>query len=91
MNVEMDEAWRYAVRAVVLSDREPEIMATLAECYHRRGRHRKAIRWLGEALDENPDLPAARVTVFRERLVAYEAALAEDPFGMKAQYRRGRR
>jgi len=88
LNVEMDEAARHAVRAVVLSDREPEIMATLAECYHRRGRHRKAVRWLGEAIVENPDLPEARAAVFRERLLAYELALADDPFGLKAEHRR---
>jgi hypothetical protein len=90
LDVEMEEAGRHALRAVVLSDREPEIMATLAECYHRRGRHRKAIRWLSEAMDENPDLPADRAAVFRDRLLAYELALSEDPFGLKAERRRRR-
>lgn len=91
MNVEMEEASRHALRAVVLSDREPEIMATLSECYHRRGRHRKAIRWLSEAIEENPDLPEERAAVFRERLLAYELALSEDPFGLKFERRRRQR
>ncbi|MCP4573210.1 MAG: thioredoxin fold domain-containing protein [bacterium] len=90
LNVEMEEASRHALRAMVLSDREPEIMATLAECYHRRGRYRKAIRWLGEALAENPDLPAPRVAAFRARLRDYEDALAKDPFNRRPQYRSNR-
>jgi thioredoxin-like negative regulator of GroEL len=88
LDVEMEEASRCALRATVLSDREPEMMATLAECYHRHGRHRRAIRWLGEALEENPDLPADRATVFRARLAVYEVALADDPHGVKTRYRR---
>ncbi len=88
LDVEMAEASRHALRAVVLSDREPEIMATLAECFHRRGLHRKAIRWLREALAENPDLAEARTAAMQERLAAYEEALAADPWGLKAGRRR---
>ena len=84
LDVEMEEASRCALRAVVLSDREPEIIATLAECYYQRGLYRKAIRWLGDAIAQDPP----RVAIHRTRLAAYETALATDPWGLKAGRRR---
>jgi len=84
LDVEMEEASSHALRAVVLSDREPEIIATLAECYYRRGLYRKAVRWLEDAVAQEP----LRVAIHRGRLADYEAALAQDPWGLKAGRRR---
>jgi thiol-disulfide isomerase/thioredoxin len=79
LGVELEEASRCALRAVVLSDREPATMATLAESYHRRGLHAKALRWIDEALAKAPADEDHRQA--KER---YAAARAADPWGLKA-------
>ena len=84
LDVMMEEASRHALRAVVLSEKEPEIIATLAESYHRRGLNRKAVRWIGEAIDRDPP----RVRDYEILLARYEQALADDPWGLKRHHRR---
>ena len=79
LGVELEEASRCALRAVVLSDREPATMATLAESYHRRGLHAKALRWIDEALARDP-----ADTAHLEAKGRYETARAADPWGLKA-------
>ncbi len=83
---ELEEASRCAVRAVVLSDREPAVMATLAEVYHRRGLHARALRWIDQALAADPDDRA--LADARRR---YREARERDPWGLKAGNRRGKK
>lgn len=84
MDVMMEDASRHALRAVVLSDKEPAIIATLAESYHRRGLNRKAVRWINEAIDRHPQ----REDEYRLLLARYEQALADDPRGLQRHHRR---
>ena len=78
LGVELEEASRAAVRAVVLSDREPATMATLAETYHRRGLNAKALRWIDDAVAAAPD-----DQVYREARRRYLEAQARDPWGLR--------
>lgn len=76
--VELEGAAAAALRAVILSGKEPRTVETLAECYFRMGQYAKAIRWMGEAIARAP-----AETRYRERLEAFEAARREDPYGLR--------
>jgi len=79
MRTDLEEATRCAIRATVFSDKDPAVIATLADCFYYRGYYRKAIKWIDQAVEQVPedeDLQA--------RLALYEAALANDPHGVKA-------
>jgi len=78
--VELREASRCAIRAVVLSDREPAVIATLAESYHRRGYHRKALRWIDEAIAAAPDDRS-----LSDSRTRYAEAFSGDPWGLKRE------
>lgn len=67
-----------ALRAAVLSDMEPRLLGTLAECYNLQGRYRRAIRWIEQCIEKEPDDPA-----YREQLARYEEALRRDPYGYR--------
>jgi thiol-disulfide isomerase/thioredoxin len=73
------EGSRMAVRAAVLSDEDPEIVALLSEIYYRRGLYRKSIRWIGKAIAADPGN-----SYFSTQLERYESALRNDPYGMKS-------
>lgn len=75
---DLEEATRCAIRATVFSDKDPTMIATLADTYYYRGKYRKAIKWINQAVEKAPEDPA-----MRERLARYEAALADDPWGVK--------
>ena len=69
--VDLEEATRCALRAMVFSDKDARIISTLAETYYRRGMYTKAIRWINLAIERD-----SADTRYRDRLVAYEAAKA---------------
>jgi thioredoxin-like negative regulator of GroEL len=71
-------ATRSALRAVVYSDNDPDVISTLAECYYWRGMNRKAIRWQNKAVAAAPHQQR-----YRQALEDYEAAQAADPYGMR--------
>jgi thioredoxin-like negative regulator of GroEL len=75
---DLREATTYAIRATVFSDKDPAVIATLADCYYYQGRYRRAIKWINQAVEQAPDDEA-----FTGRLARYEAALADDPHGLK--------
>lgn len=77
-NTELEEAARVALRAVVLSDSDPEIVETLAECYYSMGRIRRAIHWIGESISRAPDQER-----YRAQLTRFEKRLQEDPYGYR--------
>jgi tetratricopeptide (TPR) repeat protein len=78
LGVDLEEASRCAVRAVVLSDRAPAAILTLAASYERRGLYAKALKWLDEALAAAPDDPA--LAAARQRCLAARQA---DPWGLQ--------
>ncbi|MEN8006778.1 MAG: thioredoxin domain-containing protein [Candidatus Krumholzibacteriota bacterium] len=67
--VELAEATRCALRAMVFSDKDARIIGTLAETYYHRRMYKKAIRWINLSIERNPD-----DSHFRDRLEAFEAA-----------------
>ena len=73
-NRHLEEATRCALRAMVFSDRDPGITATLAESYYRRHFYGKAVRWMEHAVAGNPDQKH-----FRDRLAVYQLALDDHP------------
>lgn len=70
-DVELEEATRCALRAMVFSDKDARIIGTLAETYYRRGLYTKAIRWINLAIERDPD-----DAQYPKRLAAFEAAKA---------------
>ncbi len=79
--VDLTQASRYALRAVVLSDEDPRIISTLSECYFQRHLPAKAKRWLDKALVRDPDNG-----FYQERAAVFQAAVEKFP-----AHRRGRR
>lgn len=75
---ELDEAARVALRAAVLSDLDPLMVETLAECYFWQGKYRRAIRWIRKSIEKAPD-----EVQFRSQLTRFEKSLAEDPYGYR--------
>ncbi len=73
--LDLEQASRYAIRAVVLSDDNPRMMETLAESYFKRGQFRKAVRWMEKAVEQAPERPA-----LQKRLEAYSEVLKSKPY-----------
>ena len=69
--VELEEATRCALRAMVFSDKDARIIGTLAETYYYRRMYSKAIRWINLSIERDPE-----DIRFRDQLAAYEAAQA---------------
>jgi len=76
--VELKAATRSAIRAVVFSDNDPDVISTLAECYYWRGMYGKAVKWQKKAVGEAP-----HTKIYQERLALYEQAKSGDPHGMR--------
>ncbi len=83
--IDLVPATRSAVRAVVYSDNDPDMIDTLAECYYWRGLYSKAIKWQKKAVAAAP-----HQELYRARLKMYEDAKAADPHGMRGPPRRNR-
>jgi thiol-disulfide isomerase/thioredoxin len=67
--VELEEATRCALRAMIFSDKDARIISTLAETYYQRRLYNKAIQWITLSMERDPT-----ETNYRERLAVYEAA-----------------
>ena len=65
--VELEEATRCALRAMVFSDKDARIIGTLAETYYKRGLYTKAIRWVNLAIERDP-----ADAHYRDRLAVFE-------------------
>ena len=65
--VELQEATRCALRAMVFSDKDARIIGTLAETYYKRGLYTKAIRWVNLAIERDP-----AEAHYRDRLAVFE-------------------
>lgn len=75
---DLEAAAEAALRAVILSDMEPQLIGTLAECYHQQGRYRRAIRWINKCIEQDPE-----TEIYREQLARYEESLRLDPYGYR--------
>ena len=74
--VRLPDATTCALRAAIRTDKRPDMVSLLAECYHRRGYHQRAVNWIKEALAKEP-----REAGYLEQLERYESRLL--------RYRRG--
>ncbi len=83
--IDLVPATRSAIRAVVYSDNDPDVMSTLAECYYWRGLYSKAIKWQRKSVDAAP-----HQKLYRAQLALYEDAKAADPHGMRGPPKRNR-
>ncbi len=79
---DLEAASKAALRAAVLSDMDPHIVGTLAECYHLQGRYRRAIRWIRKSIEAAPDEVA-----YRDLLKQFEESLRQDPYGYHGVHR----
>jgi len=77
--VDLVEGTRMAIRAAVISDEDPEMVALLSDLFYQRGLYRKSIKWIKKAVAAEPENMD-----FRSRLKRYENALRDDPYGMKS-------
>jgi len=71
--VELKEATKCALRAMVYSDKDARVIGTLAETYYRRRLYDKAIRWINLSIEREPDDGH-----YRDRLAVFEAARETD-------------
>lgn len=79
---DLPQAARHALRAVVMSDDDPRVMATLARCYFRQKEFRKAIRWMEKAVQGAPDSET-----FRQQLEHYRQSIADNPYLFRGRRR----
>jgi tetratricopeptide (TPR) repeat protein len=75
---ELGEATRVALRAAVLSDLDPRMVDTLAECYYWQGKYRRAIKWIRKSIEKDPD-----EAQYRRQLTLFEETLELDPYGYR--------
>jgi len=80
--VNLRQASRYALRAVVLSDNDPRIISTLSECYSKRRLPAKASRWIAKALAQDPENE-----FYIRQAETYEAARQRVPAGQRGRRR----
>lgn len=76
--VDLPAATRSALRAVVYSDNDPDVISTLAECYYWRGLYGRAIRWQEKAVAAAP-----HQQIYNDQLQRYRDAQAADPHHMR--------
>ena len=81
-NVELEQATKYGLRAVIMSQSNPRVMSTLADCYAGRKLFHKAKRWMKKALDKDPDN-----VIYAEKFSFFEEEMKKRPH----QYRGRRR
>lgn len=72
---ELEQASRYAIRAVVHSDNNPRMMETLATNYFKRKQYHKAVRWMEKAAVAEPGN-----TFYQDRLASFSKVLKSKPF-----------
>lgn len=72
---DLEQATRWAIRAVVYSDDDPRMMETLARCYYQRKQLRQAVRWMEKAVEAAPG-----DAYFGELHQSYLAELKSKPF-----------
>ncbi len=81
-NLELEQATKYGLRAVIMSKSEPRVMDALADCYAARKLFTKAKRWMEKTLKADPGN-----AVYSEKLLLFEEEIKKRPY----QYRGRRR
>ncbi len=71
-DVHIDEAYKYAKRALELDPENPNIMDTMAFLYYKRGEYKKAIKMEEKALSKSPNNE-----FFKKQLELFKKALQE--------------
>lgn len=74
-DLHLKRALKLAKKAVKLSPKSPQILDTLAESYHRNGKHRKAVSTQKKALEFASERQRPQ---YAKRLAKFEAALKES-------------
>ena len=74
-DLHLKRALKLAKKAVKLSPKAPHILDTLAESYHRNGKHRKAVKTQKKALEFVSERQRPQ---YAKRLAEFEAALKES-------------
>ena len=80
--IELEQATRYAIRAVVMGDDAPHLMAQVARCYHARQANGRAVRWMKKACAADPDN-----STYAADLARYQSAQASQPFRSRGRRR----
>ena len=75
---ELEAAAQAALRATILSDEDPHMIETLAECYFWQGKYRRAIRWIRKSIEKAPEDVA-----YSSQLLRFENSLQQDPYGYR--------
>jgi len=73
-NVELEQATKYGLRAVIMSHSDPSTMNSLADCYAARKLFHKASRWMKKALEKDPENLR-----YAEKLLYFEAEMKKNP------------
>lgn len=81
-HVELEQATKYGLRAVIMSHNDPRVMNTLADCYASRKLYHKAKRWMEKALSKDPSNE-----IYSEKVLLFEAEMKKSPY--KYRGRRG--
>ena len=80
--VDLEQATRYAIRAVVMGDDAPHLMALVAQCYAARESHGRAVRWMKKACAADPANPA-----YAADLERYRQAVDRQPYRYRGRRR----
>jgi len=81
-NVELEQATKYGLRAVIMSQSDPKIMNSLADCYASRKLYHKAKRWIKKALEKDPDNG-----IYAEKLSLFEEEMKKSPYKYRGRRR----
>ncbi len=81
-NVELEQATKYGLRAVIMSQSEPRMMNSLADCYASRKLYHKAKRWMEKALVADPDN-----AIYAEKVLLYEEEMRKSPYRYRGRRR----
>ncbi len=79
---ELEQATKFGLRAVIMSNNDPGSMESLARCYASRNLYHKSKRWMEKAIRKDP-----QNTRYQELLGEYQAEIDKHP----VQYRGRRR
>lgn len=79
---DLEQATKYGLRAVIMSDSNPRVMADLARCYARRKYFLKAKRWMEKARRKDPK--NQHYDADRKR---YEEEMRQSPFRYRGRRR----
>jgi thioredoxin-like negative regulator of GroEL len=81
-NQELEQATKYGLRAVIMSDSDPRVMNSLADCYASRRLYNKAKRWMKKALAADPENKN-----YADKVALYDEEMKKSPFKYRGRRR----